>query len=250
MRKVIKNGYFDIHSHILFGVDDGPKDKETSLQMIDIAYKDGIRVIMATPHYHPEKCMMEYQVILNKFNEFKEVVKGIHPDMTLYLGREIYYTSDVLEILEGGERLTMHGGKYMLVEYSPMADFNYIKTSINNIMHSGLIPLIAHVERYMCLIEDTDRIEELREMGAAIQVNAASIMGTAGKEIKKIAKSLLRDQMVDVVATDAHSAGTRSPKLEKCVSYMVRKYGLEYTEDLLIYNPQRIIEGKYLEELN
>lgn len=250
MKKVIKNGFFDIHSHILYGVDDGPRDKETSLQMIDIAYKDGIRVMMATPHYHPEKCMMGYQSILDKFNEFREEVKAIYPDLELYLGREIYYTSDVLSVYESGEQLTMHGSKYMLVEYSPRTDFNYIKTSINNIMQSGLIPLIAHVERYMCIIEDIDRVEELREMGAAIQVNSASILGDAGKEIKKFTKKLLKDQLVDVVATDAHSAGTRSPKLEKCASYLTRKYGQEYTEDLLIYNPQRIIEGKYLEEHN
>lgn len=250
MKNKISSGYIDIHNHILAEVDDGSTSLGMSLEMLDIAYKEGIRAIIATPHYHPGKSMIEYDKLLKKFDELKQAAKNIHTDMKLYLGREIYYTSDVVEAIEKGTKLTMEGDKYILVEYSPRTDYNYIRMSINNLIQEGLIPIVAHVERYECMIQDIDRVEELREMGAAIQVNASSILGHVGRESKKYTKKLLKNGLVDVVATDAHSAGTRAPRISECAEYLVKKFGQEYAEDLLIYNPERIIEGRYLEEMN
>ena len=250
MKKEIASGYIDIHSHILAEVDDGADSLKTSMEMLDIAYKEGIRGIVATPHYHPGKSMIEYDKLLEKFEEFKETAKSIHADMKLYLGREVYYTSDVMEAIEHGTKLTIENSRYILVEYSPRTDYNYIRMSVNNILQAGLIPIIAHVERYECMTSHIERIEEIREMGTVIQVNAGSILGHAGRGIKKYTKQLLKNELIDVIATDAHSPGTRAPRIQECAEYLVKKYGLEYAEDLLIYNPEKIIEGRYMEELN
>lgn len=250
MKKKITSGIIDIHSHIIAEVDDGARSIEMSIEMLDIAYKEGIRGIIATPHYHPGKSMIEYDKLIEKFEELKIAVKSIHTDMKLYLGREVYYTSDVLEAIESGVKLTIEGSKYILVEYSPRTDYNYLRMSINNLLQSGLIPIVAHVERYECMVQDIDRVEELRDMGAVIQVNAASIVGHVGRSIKKYTKKLLKNGLIDLVATDAHSAGSRAPRISECAEYIVKKVGLEYAEDLLIYNPERIIEGRYLEEKN
>lgn len=248
MKKKITNGFIDIHSHIVPDVDDGSPNLEVSLEMLNIAYKEGIRKIIATPHFHPGKSMIEYELLKEKFLQFKEAAKSIHPDMKLYLGREVYYTSDVLDFIEQGSNLTMGQNKYILVEYSPRTDYNYIRISINNLIQAGLIPIVAHIERYGCMVDDLDRVEELRDMGAVIQVNAASILGQTGRTIKKYTKALLKNGYVDLVATDAHSAGSRAPRISECADYIVKKYGLEYAEELLLYNPERIIEGRYLEE--
>ena len=250
MKREIISGYIDIHSHILAEVDDGAGSLEISLKMLDIAYKEGIRGIIATPHYHPGKSMIEYDQLLVKFKEFKEAANSVYSDMKLYLGREVYYTSDVIEALENGTRLTIEDRQYILVEYSPRTDYNYIRMSINNIRQAGLIPILAHVERYECMVADIERVEELREMGAVIQINVDSIVGHDGRRIKNYVKQLLKNRFVDVVATDAHSAGSRAPRIRECAEYLVKRYGLEYAEDLLIYNPEKIIEGKYMEELN
>ena len=250
MKKVIANGYIDIHSHILADVDDGAGSLTISMEMLAIAYKEGIRGIIATPHYHPGKSIIEYNELRVKFEELKESTKRVYPDMKLYLGREVYYTSDVLEAIEHGVKLTIEDSNYILVEYSPRTDYNYLRMSINNIRQAGLIPILAHVERYQCMVADIERVEELREMGAVIQVNVGSILGQGGRGIKKYTRQLLKNGLIDVVATDAHSAGTRAPRIQECAEYLVKKYGLEYAEDLLIYNPEKIIEGKYMEELN
>lgn len=250
MKKKLNEGFIDIHSHILFDIDDGPKDLQTSLKMLEIAHKEGIREMVATPHFHPEKCMLEYALVMDRFHDFREEASKIFPEMKLYLGRENYYTSDLAERIEKDEKLAMPGEKYFLVEYSPRTDYAYIKAGINNILHAGMIPMIAHVERYECMIEDIDRVEELRRMGTVIQVNSASVTGDMGKELKKYTKKLLKNGYVDVIASDAHSAGRRSPKLAECATYITKKYGYEYAENIFINNPKKIIKGKYLEENN
>ena len=101
----------------------------------------------------------------------------------------------------------------MLVEYQPTVDYNYLRTSISNIIQMGYIPLIAHIERYMCIVKEIDRAYELSNMGAFIQVNASSVIGESGKDIKKFIKKLMKDEMVDVIGTDAHSNGGRAPRI-------------------------------------
>ena len=250
MKREITSGYIDIHSHILAEVDDGSKSMVMSMKMLDIAYKEGIRGIVATPHYHPNKSMIEYDKLIEKFDEFKQTAKTIHPDMKLYLGREVFYTSDALEAIERGTKLTIEDGRYLLVEYSTITDYHYIRASINNILQAGLIPILAHIERYECMSKNMEYVEELRDMGTVIQVNAASILGQGGRGAKRYTRKLLKNQYIDVVATDAHSDGTRSPRMDECAAYLEKKYGQEYTEDILIYNPEMIIEGRYLEDLN
>ncbi len=99
MRKLTTFHYVDIHSHILYGVDDGPDNIETSIEMMKIAYDEGIRKIVATPHYHPGKCTMGYEQLRRNFELFKEQMKDVCPEIELALGREIYYTSDILDDL-------------------------------------------------------------------------------------------------------------------------------------------------------
>jgi len=250
MKRELASGYIDIHNHILAGVDDGSRSMEMSMKMLDMAYGEGIRGIIATPHYHPGKSIIEHSELTNKFSEFKEAAKRVHPDMKLYLGREVYYTSDALEAIESGTKLTIEDSRYILVEYLTIADYNYIRTGINNILQAGLIPILAHVERYECLVKHIEHICELRDMGTVIQANATSILGYDGREIKNFTKKLLKRQYIDVVATDAHSDGMRAPRMSECAAYLVKKFGQEYTEDILIYNPRKIIEGKYLDDLN
>jgi protein-tyrosine phosphatase len=174
MKKNIDFNYVDIHCHIMFGVDDGPNNMETSREMMLMAQEEGIYKIVATPHYHPGKCTMGYEELNKRFELFKEHMKDVCPQVELQLGREIYYTSDVLDDLEAGKRLTMEDTKYILVEYHPTVEYSYLRTSINNLMQMGYTPVIAHIERYICVLEDWELAWELHNMGAAIQVNAGS----------------------------------------------------------------------------
>lgn len=248
MKRRNKCDIIDIHSHILYGVDDGSDSIQTSLQMLKTAYDEGIRKIVATPHYHPGKCVVEYDELNNRFQEFRQKVSVACPRMKLVLGRELFYTSDVLESLEKGEKLTLGDSMYVLVEYEPFVEYTLIYSSLNNILQTGHVPVIAHIERYQCIVKYWERVYELKEMGAAIQVNSASILGQQGSKIKKFIKRLLKEELIDVIGTDAHSNGHRAPKIAECAEYLYRKCGEDYAQRLLHDNAQTILNGEYLED--
>lgn len=247
--KISKNGFIDIHCHILPHVDDGSKNMQMSIEMLEIAYREGIREIVATPHYHPGRPKIKHARIMEQYEKFKKEVIRRHPDMTLHLGREVYYTSDILKEIEQGSPLSMVGSHYILVEYSPSTEYSYIRASIYNLLQAGLLPIIAHVERYKHLAETNDYVHELKKMGAFIQINSASVMGKTGIREKIYVRKLLKMKYVDFISTDAHSVGTRAPYMRKCSMYVAKKYGQDYADKLLKDNPKIVIEGIKLEEV-
>lgn len=238
----------DIHSHILYGVDDGADSLETSLLMLKTAYDEGIRTIVATPHYHPGKGVISFDKIRNRFEEFQGKARTVCPKMQLVLGRELLYTSDVLEKLEQGANLTMGGTMYVLIEYDPLVEYAQIRSSLNNILQTGHVPVLAHIERYPCIVDHWERVYELKDMGAVLQVNAGTVIGKHGSKTKKFIKNLLKDELIDVIGTDAHSNGHRAPKIAECAAYLYKKTGESYTNRLLHDNAQAILKGKYLED--
>lgn len=247
MKSKAKCEYIDIHSHILFGVDDGSPDLNVSLQMVKTAYDEGIRHIVCTPHYHPRKCTVPYEELWNQFEIFCEAVSKIYKDMSFSLGRELFFSSSIVEALENGEILCMGNTNYVLVEYDPTVEFSRVRNSITSIMQSGYIPIIAHVERYMCLVDNWELIYETKDLGAVIQMNSDTVIGNQGSKIKKFVKHLLNEELVDVIGTDAHSNGHRAPKMTECANYLFKKYGDDYATRLLRENSITILNGEYID---
>ncbi|MBQ8923529.1 MAG: protein tyrosine phosphatase [Lachnospiraceae bacterium] len=241
-------GMIDIHNHTLFGVDDGSKDIEQSKRMLEIAYKEGIRGIILTPHYNPYRWQNKVSDLMIRFNQLNAFCMDKYSDMKLYLGNELYYGKDTLKHLDSGMAMTMAQGKYVLAEFSTAVSFSDIRHAIMDIQQSGYYPIIAHVERYECLLKNTDYIDEMIELGAFIQVNASSVLGEHGRLEKKFVRELLKHECVDFVATDAHRDNMRVPLLKKCADYIVRHYGAEYAFKMFIDNPFHIINNQYIEE--
>lgn len=249
-RSDIQGELVDIHCHILPGVDDGSHDKKQSYQMMDLARMNGIRTIIATPHFMPEGRRPSVRTLLRLVEELQRYADEHQYNITIYGGNEIYYHEEVPELLERGEILPLAGSDHVLVEFSPADDARYIRNALANILSTGYEPILAHVERYMSLCRKPyDRIGELREMGVRIQVNANSIEGKMGAVAQKTAHDLLKRQWVDFVATDAHSDHLRSHAIGDCVKLLRKKYPAEYVEDILGGNARRLLlknrEGSY-----
>ena len=248
-RKIPQDGYIDMHCHIVPGVDDGAKDMETALSMLKIAYEDGIRAMIATPHYHPDKVLVDEALVYESFCTLKDEAEKQFQDMKLYYGREIYCDYDSVDVLcERKLKLTMCDTEYVLVEFPTSVEYQYLQNMVRRLIMSGYIPIIAHIERYECLVSHPERVAELHNMNIVMQVNAVSVMGNMGKEIKKFVKNLLKNNLIDLVASDAHSAGRRTPRLRKAAVYVGRKYGVHTMERLFIDNQRRVIGGKFMEE--
>ena len=235
--------YIDIHSHILPGLDDGSKNMEMTLAMLRLAGEEGIGTIYATPHCmpgkgHPTLAKVEERIHLVQEAAEKE---GIH--ILLKKGTEYYYIEEMLEWMEEGKIITLGDSNCVLVEFEPYAEGKYIRNAVREILGFGYQPVIAHVERYQNLMERKfAAIQWMREVGALIQVNCASVTGDNGFHTKQNVKSLLKNGLVDFVSTDAHRPEGRAPYIEKCAETLRKKYGDIYAAELTGGNARRFLE--------
>ena len=172
--------FFDMHSHMLCGVDDGAKTPEEMFCMLEMAYEDGIRALCLTPHYSPYLFGDTYEKSLRAFEQLQRYVAEKHPDMRLFLGHELGYHHGGLEALENGRCRTMAGSRYVLVDFPESVDFFEIQAAMDRLMGAGYTPVLAHTERYRCLFTHRDWVRGFVEDGGIVQINASSATGSWG----------------------------------------------------------------------
>ncbi|WP_302625612.1 CpsB/CapC family capsule biosynthesis tyrosine phosphatase [uncultured Eubacterium sp.] len=237
----------DIHSHILFQVDDGSPSIETSLEILKKEYQQGVRNVICTPHYHAGECMPKPDVIKKNFLTLKrEVIKEI-PGLELFLGNEIMACNDMVELLERGELFTLADSNYVLVEFYPTVQYAQMERSINSFLNGGYTPIIAHCERYKCLRNtlrtiNSRNISHLIEKGAYLQVNTESVFGKNHKFVSK----LIDNDFLHLIASDAHNLGRRGVYWKECIKYLEKRYNDDYLHWLLIENPAKVLKGEYI----
>ncbi len=233
--------YIDIHSHILPGLDDGSRSIQQSLEMLRIAYEEGIELMIATPHNMPGKGQPSQETVRKRAEKLQELAKQEDILIPILIGTEHYFREEVLEALEDEAGITMNSSEFVLIEFEPMVEKTYFRNALRDVLGTGHRPIVAHVERYAKVMEDKTMLADLKKMGVLIQVNAASVIGDNGRQAKKDVKWLLKQRLVDFVATDAHSDGRRAPFMNKCAKYLYKKYDAEYVNELLYANAQRYL---------
>lgn len=234
--------YIDMHCHILPGVDDGACDISEMKKMLKMAYDDGIRCIIATPHYHPKRGKCPPEILRKQKALLRKVAHEIDECFRVYLGTEIFFCQDIIKKIESGEVLRMNMRNYVLVEFSTSDSYLYIRQSLQQLQMAGYNVILAHVERYQCISEQTELAEELDDMGILLQVNAGSICGESGRKIKKIVKFLMDKDLVFCVGTDAHNVTNRAPRMKKSAEYVKRKYGEEYMRRIFFSNAKEMLK--------
>ena len=225
----------DIHSHILPYVDDGSKGKESSIKMLKDLCDIGVTDLFLTPHYRG-KYNLEKNQILEIFNQFKEDAKDI--PINLYVGREINIDNESIEKFFKGELLSLNGTKYVLIEFHYHNYFDIVE-AVYMLVNKGYIPIVAHPERYEYL--ELEDIEEIKSIGGLIQINASSLIRKFDKGRYKIAKRLIKEDLVDFVASDHHDF--RALYRADAKKVVEKKFGKDVAEDLFYNNPMKIIKG-------
>ncbi len=239
-------GYIDIHSHILPGIDDGAKNFDMSMEMLEIAQQNGIKDIILTPHHKPMRRNAGVEAIRALAGQLQEKADQAGMEIKLHTGNEIYYSSETVGILEEKQACTMADSDYVLVEFGPMDGIEHIRGGIYQVLSAGYRPILAHAERYENVCKDVGRVEDLIAMGCYIQVNGGSIIGQYGLGTKQILRKMLKKRLIHFVATDAHGSGKRKPEMAECAHYLEKKYGKEYMERLLRFNPSQVIANRYI----
>ena len=230
----------DIHNHILYGVDDGPKEIEESIEILKDVKEQGVTAMILTPHYRHGMFAYPNDKIEKHFACLKKEAEKM--GIELYLGTEQHVNSMTVEYIETGRCHTLADSSYVLVEYKYETEFSYIKESVQDLLRHGYIPIVAHVERYACM-DKLAHVEFLKEIGAMIQVNADAVIGKNGFRMKAYTKKLLKNRLVDFVASDAHGIKERKSNMGKCSEYLYKKYDHRYINKILEANAREILQS-------
>ena len=242
------NQFVDIHCHILPGVDDGSQTPEETKAMLQKAWDEGIQIMVATPHYHKQRGKNDIELIKKQLLLTRKLAKEVNPKMQICLGMEIYYGEDVPELLKEGRVVSIRKSRYILVEFSPGDEFQYILNAVRKLQMSGHTVIIAHIERYNCLRKDISNVEYLREMGAYLQVNTGSITGIYGRSVKKFLREVLKAHLVQLVGTDAHGSERRTPKMQEAYKEVVKRCGEEYADQIFGQNAKKVLRNEEIDE--
>lgn len=242
-----RESFVDIHCHIIPGADDGAKDWDMALEMLRREAEEGIGKIILTPHQKPEHMCITLKGIVSRMNHLQDELARCNIPIQLYPGAELLYCRGMRELLETGRVCTLAGSRYVLVEFMPEEDWGYIREGICDLAGGGFLPVLAHVERYAQVADRPERVQELIELGAYIQMNAGSITGEWGYSVRRSCMRLLKRELVHFIGTDAHRAeGKRKPQMMKCAAVLEKQVGSSYAKELLWENAEQIFLNKEL----
>lgn len=226
----------DLHCHIIYGVDDGPSKIQDSMRMILAAQKIGVNTIIATPHYKKDVYVSE--VINENFQNIKSRISDFGID--LFLGREVFISSALSQVVEDSEKYTLSGTSFLLMELP----FDILPLDINEMLlklhEKKITPIVAHPERYSYFVRDFNRFLDFIEVGCLVQIDAASIVGVHGAGVKKFARKLIDLNLVHYVASDAH-APEHYIKWHKEAYQKVKNWAGEEYADAVFKNNQKTI---------
>lgn len=229
-------GFVDLHCHILAGVDDGAKDDEQMFDLIRLEYDCGVRHLCFTPHYNPALFPPKPKTIAESFEKAKDFVSQNLPDMTVYLGNEVFIRPDTVERLRDHSCKALGNTRTVLCEFHPSTSYDDIRQTAVKLMSAGKLPLFAHIERYDKL-NSMDQIMELKGLGVKMQVNTEAF--SCAK--KKLIFKLTDEGVIDAVADDRHSRERGEPNLKETYRFVAEKFGNHAAQALFIYRPASIL---------
>ncbi|MBR1910214.1 MAG: hypothetical protein IJ821_06475 [Lachnospiraceae bacterium] len=235
---------FDIHSHIIYHIDDGSRDIEESVKLIMLAAEQGASDIIATPHYYVE-CPTDSKRIKEKLQDIREAVQEAGIKVNLYPGNEVLYFDSMTERLKTGEILTLAGSRYTLIEFYPLESYKTILKCVRNVRNAGFLPVIAHAERFKGLRENG--LSEVISLGAYIQLSTEPIgrkgFGALFDGETRFVREALKHREVHFLGTDMHRVDTRPPVIRDAMEWISKNLDKDYANRILFVNGLKMTEG-------
>lgn len=194
----------DIHSHLLPGLDDGARNMEQTLLMLEGMQQAGFEHLYFSPHVSASRYPNTKSAIESRFREVKDACREKGIALELGLCAEYYIDREFMEMAESGEPLLTLPGNHILVETSMMQEPLYLSDALFSLQNKGYTPILAHPERYPYYEENSDILLKLHHSGCLFQANLFSFCGHYGKSARKKAESLLKGGLIDFIGTDLH----------------------------------------------
>jgi protein-tyrosine phosphatase len=234
----------DIHCHVLPGMDDGPEFLDKAIDMCRAAEADGVKCIVATPHYKPGTYEFSGSRIVEAVDTLMAAVQNRGLDIRVLPGAEVTVSPEMSANVKAGGYLTLNQGRYFLAEFSPLSVPAGWDAFLLSFIHAGLSPIIAHPERNAWFVHHPDALAAAVQCGVKLQITAMSLAGGFGARARDFSLHLLRQNLVHVIASDSHSADYRPPRLAEAVCIAADVVGRQRAEALVNANPCAIIEGR------
>ncbi len=203
----------DTHLHILPGVDDGPETIEEALALATALVQEGIHTAIATPHYNdlfPQRSALE---IKERVNDLQQALDHHDIPLSLFAGHEALIKPGLVEDIQAGLLATLNGSQYLLLELWNNTWLPMTEQMIFELRAFGIIPIIAHVERYQAIQQDPARLAALLRQGVLAQLTARSLVDIRNKAIRRTAEILLKKGLIHCIASDAHGLQRRPPNV-------------------------------------
>lgn len=233
----------DIHTHILWAVDDGPESFEQSIELIKQAVQEGITEIIVTSHsWHPL-----YNVSPEKVTEqlliLQEVIKVNNLPLTLHAGHEVRIGSNIIDSIKTKKIHTLANSNYLLLELPSDNVPYYTIPLIRELLSEGIIPIIAHPERNKAIVERPELLARLINEGAVAQITAGSLAGHFGRKIQSVSLDFVKANLVHTYGSDVHHIVKRPFLYNEGLEYLEKKKESEAIE-ILLDNNERILKNK------
>lgn len=201
--------FTDIHSHFLYGLDDGAQTRSDMEKLLEQAASQHIGVLIATPHMTPGVKPFDRSLMRSRLEEAKRYCEEQGLDIQLLPGAELLFTPVFLQYLEEHRLPTLGNSSFILLEFMPGVAFNEIERAVLTAKRYGYEVIIAHAERYRCLWFGRKLADLKKKTGAFIQVNGNSVIKKQNWLLRYTVTKWLRAESIDFIASDAHNTGNR-----------------------------------------
>ena len=234
----------DIHTHLIPNVDDGADSIEETLRLAQAAIEEGVSHTVLTPHHNRYWVTNEKNKVLKLTEKVEKAIQAADIPLTVSPSQEIRMNEEFSEELFAGNYLSLDGaGKYYLVEFSWNEFPSFAQTYLQEMIDADIIPVIAHPERQRPFLENPELLKGLIDMGCIAQITATSIVGGYTEEIRAAADYMMSENLIHVIASDAHDTVDRPFNLINALEVLESNYGAAY-KNYLVGNAEKIFKGQ------
>ena len=237
----------DVHNHLLAGIDDGSRDMAETIAMCRVAALDGVREIVATPHFIDGEFINDPAEIIDSVAVLNERLAGKGIELLVYPGMEVPVLPDMPGLLDAKRIMTLNNGRYLLVEFSHDKAPALFERLVDALAQRGRGVILGHPEKNLAIQWDPDYLFRiLRQFTKGeflVQIAGDSLTGHAGPLVRKTARTLLKNNLVHIIASDAHSPFRRPPRLSEALSAASRIVGKERAWQMVSEFPQAVVHG-------
>ncbi len=238
----------DTHLHILPGVDDGPETLQEALALARVLVQEGIHTAVATPHYNDEFPRRSAAEIRERVHYLQQELDRHNIPLRLFGGHEVLIKPGLVEDIQSGRLATLNGSRYLLLELWSSTWLSETERVIFELRAFGIVPIIAHPERYRAIQQGIHRLTALLQQGVLAQLMASSLIGMQGNTARCTAESLLKKGLIHCIASDAHGLHKRPPGVVRSLQRARQLLGQARVNQMVESLPAAIVNNENIQE--